>query len=33
MIGRVFLKQHTGHDIILGSPMFTNKDLKAKGKK
>jgi hypothetical protein len=27
MIGHVFLQQHTGLDIILGSPMFTNKDL------
>jgi hypothetical protein len=27
MIGHVFLQQHTGLDIIVGSPMFTNKDL------
>jgi hypothetical protein len=27
MIGHVFLQQHTGLDIILGSPMFTKKDL------
>jgi hypothetical protein len=27
MIGRVFLQQHAGLDIILGSPIFTNKDL------
>jgi hypothetical protein len=26
MIGHVFLQQHKGLDIILGSPMFTNKD-------
>jgi hypothetical protein len=27
MIGHVFLQQHTGLDVTLGSPMFTNKDL------
>jgi hypothetical protein len=27
MIGHVFLQQHTGLDSIVGSPMFTNKDL------
>jgi hypothetical protein len=27
MIGHVFLQQHTVLDIIVGSPMFTNKDL------
>jgi hypothetical protein len=27
MIGHVFLQQHTGLDIIVGSPMFTNNDL------
>jgi hypothetical protein len=27
MIGHVFLQQHTRLDIIVGSPMFTNKDL------
>jgi hypothetical protein len=26
MFENVFLQQHTGLDIILGSPMFTNKD-------
>jgi hypothetical protein len=26
MVGHVFLQQHTGLDIIVGSPMFTNKD-------
>jgi hypothetical protein len=27
MIEHAFLLQHTGLDIILGSPMFPNKDL------
>jgi hypothetical protein len=27
MIGHVFLQQHAGLDIILGSPMLTNKDI------
>jgi hypothetical protein len=27
MFGNVFLQQHTRLDIIMGSPMFTNKDL------
>jgi hypothetical protein len=27
MIGHVFLQQHTRLGVILGSPMFTNKDL------
>jgi hypothetical protein len=27
MIGHVFLQRNTGLGIILGSPMFTNKDL------
>jgi hypothetical protein len=26
MIGHVFLQQHTGLDINMGSPMFTKKD-------
>jgi hypothetical protein len=26
-IGHAHLQQHTGLDIIVGSPMFTNKDL------
>jgi hypothetical protein len=27
MIGHVFFQQHTRLDIIVGSPMFTHKDL------
>jgi hypothetical protein len=27
MIGHIFVQHHTGLDIILGSPMFRNKDL------
>jgi hypothetical protein len=27
MIGHVFLQQHTGLGVIMGSPMFTNKVL------
>jgi hypothetical protein len=27
MIENIFLQQHTRHDFILGSLMFTNKDL------
>jgi hypothetical protein len=27
MIENIFLQQHTRLDVILGSPMFTNKDL------
>jgi hypothetical protein len=27
MSGHEFLQHHTGLDIILGAPMFTNKDL------
>jgi hypothetical protein len=30
MMGHVFLQQHAGLNIIVGSPMFSNKDSLAK---